>query len=125
LRPAVRDPSIRSRCSLRQDDRKDACAGFRQGLQLAGLPVAFVMVFLCVIQSRCGEESQASFSRCDTHGILLSALSALNDTRIAVGWPQSAGRIVSMLTQPDRIQRAASQLAKAAILAENWPISRL
>ena len=48
LRPAVRDPSIRSRCSLRQDDRRDAA-------------LAFVTLFPCVIQRRCGEESRTSF----------------------------------------------------------------
>src|SRR5580658_8143661 len=76
--------------------------------------LAFVRLFLCVVSFRAAAAKNPGrlFLRCDTRGILLSALSALNDTGIAVGWPQSAGRIVSMLMQPDRIQRAASQLAK-------------
>jgi hypothetical protein len=80
LRSAVRDPSIRSRCSLRQDDSRDAA-------------LAFVRLFPCVIQSRCGEESRTSFFYDAALTRFRSADSALNDTAIAVSLPQSAPRI--------------------------------
>ena len=111
-RPAVRRPeatSIRSRCSLRQDDRKDA---------RAGLPDSSPPFFPCVILER-SEESRSLFFgllfglffvsfraaaaknpgclflRRGAVGILRSADSALNDTSIAVSLPQSTARIFS------------------------------